>query len=245
MTPPDDDRGMKRRMTEREQDALLRGPLAGFVAEVESLAAELPVPSPALYAMISEGLEPDPALAPVLPRVRRSRAWLVPVPVTALVLAGTVGAASADALPAPAQRVVSDTVASFTPIHLPKPAAKHTQRPTPVETPTAPVVAATAEPSEDPKPTHTPQGDEHRQRPSTHATEHGHSDGSGRGHGHAATPSPSARRDEHSGDNGERSTDHGDDNGGTGVNGDGLNGHGHRQGRNGLGLATNRGQATR
>lgn len=224
---------MNRRLTEREQDALLRGPLAGFVTEVESLAAELPVPSPALYAMISEGLEPDPTLVPILPPVRRSRAWLVPVPLTALVLAGTVGAASANALPAPAQRVVSDTVAAFTPIHLPKPAAK--PRPTPAVVPTtAPVAPATAAPSEDPKPTHTPQGDEHRHRPSARPTEHGHSDEGGRGSRHAATPSPSAHADEHGDGNSDGNSDRNSGiNGvvGTGVNGDGLNGNGHRQGR--------------
>ena len=116
-----DDRHVARRMSEREMDALLRGPLAGFVADVEALAGPAPTPSAALAALLDEGLVPDPTLVPTLPRVPRRRAWLVPVPL-AVLLAGTLGAASANALPAPAQRIVSDTVSSFTPIHLPKPA---------------------------------------------------------------------------------------------------------------------------
>lgn len=179
MTGSSDHPGMKRRMSEREMDALLRGPLADVVAEITALGAEVPPPSPALYALLQEGVEPDPAMVPTLPRVPRSRARLVPVPLAALVIAGTVGAASANALPAPAQRVVSDTVATLTPIHLPRPAAK--PRPTPVVTPTEQperaVPTETGRPTSLPQPALSHRAPEATDHPEPHAT------GSHRGRG--------------------------------------------------------------
>jgi len=209
-----DDRDMKRRMSEREQDALLRGPLAGFVSELESLASDVPAPSPALYALLQEGLEPDPAMVPALPRVRHRRAWLVPVPLTALVLAGTVGAASADVLPDSAQRVVSDTVASFTPIHFPKPAAKQHHKPvvTPTEDPETAVPRATGRPTSLPEPALSHRAPEATAHPTPHST------GSHRGRPEephrgrpslTPSPAPEATDNEHrNGLNGNRE-DHG------------------------------------
>lgn len=140
MITPDDDSDVLRRMTDREMDALLRGPLAGFVSDLEALATAVPAPSAALAELLEQGLVPDTTLTPALPR-RPRRAWLVAVPVAALVLGGTVGAASANVLPDEAQRAVSDVVSSITPIHLPRPVDK--PRPT---------VAPTDRPSEDPVP---------------------------------------------------------------------------------------------
>ncbi|MCU1601366.1 MAG: hypothetical protein JWO22_2075, partial [Frankiales bacterium] len=133
MTPSDDDRHVKRPLSDRDADALLRGPeLAGFVADLQAMATEIPAASPSLASMLADGLVPDATATAVLPVVRARKRWLVALPLTGLILAGTLGAASANVLPDGAQKVVSDTVSSITPIHLPKPALK--AKPTPEPT---------------------------------------------------------------------------------------------------------------
>ncbi len=153
MTGFDDDEGVRRPLSDREADALLRGPeLAGLVSDLQAMATQAPQPSPALAAVLAAGIVPDATATAVLPRLVRRRRWLVALPITGAVLGGTLGAASANVLPDGAQRVVSDTVSSITPIRLPKP-----DEPKPAPEPTARLApAATAEPSEDPKPSPHP-----------------------------------------------------------------------------------------
>jgi hypothetical protein len=142
VTGHDDDQNVRRprsedRLVDRDADALLRGlavtgedGLTAFVSELQSLADQpAPAPSRALAAMLEDGLVPDTTLPPVVFPVRRKRRWLVSIPLAFVVVGGTVGAASANALPDQAQRLVSDTVSSITPIHLPKPA--HRRAPAP------------------------------------------------------------------------------------------------------------------
>ncbi|MFN2539326.1 MAG: hypothetical protein ABR549_14425 [Mycobacteriales bacterium] len=141
MTTHSDDEDMTQPLDERAIDALLSGRqvegeelLSAVVAELLALTAA-PVPSPALAAVLRDGLTPDATSVPGLPRMRRGRR-LLPLPLaagTALAVCGVFGAASANALPAPAQRIVSDTVSSLIPVHLPKPASHPT--PTPSESP--------------------------------------------------------------------------------------------------------------
>jgi hypothetical protein len=152
VTDHDDDQNVRvPRFDDRDADALLRGlavtgedGLTGFVSELQSLADQpVPAPSRALAAMLEDGLVPDTTLPPVLFPVRRKRRWLVSIPLAFVVVAGTVGAASANALPDQAQRLVSDTVSSITPIHLPKPA--HRRAPAPARG-HAPTPAGSAQP---------------------------------------------------------------------------------------------------
>jgi hypothetical protein len=98
----------------REAETMLR-------KQLEALVTSSPAPSPALAELLSTGVVPEVPTA--LPR-RRKRRWLLALPLTVAVLGGTVGAASANVLPAPVQGVVSDTVGTFTPLHLPKKAHK-------------------------------------------------------------------------------------------------------------------------
>jgi uncharacterized membrane protein YgcG len=145
---------------DRDADALLRGlavtgeeALTAFVSELQSLADQpAPAPSSALAAMLEDGLVPDTTLPPVVFPVRRKRRWLVSIPLAFAVVGGTVGAASANALPDQAQRLVSDTVSSIIPVHLPKPATEPHPR-------TPGKLTPTATPTEDqtPEPTETPR----------------------------------------------------------------------------------------
>jgi hypothetical protein len=200
--PRDDDRDVRRPLSDRDADAVLRGHavageegLTSFVSDLQSLADDAaPAPSAALAAMFDGGLVPDLTASPTLPPAPRRRWWLVPIPLTVVLVGATMGAAGANALPGPAQRVVSDTVASISPIHLPKPkvhpAPKAKPSPTPAVAPGHnPVVV---------HPTERP----HRVTPKPvnpkHSDDHGHGDGgSNSGRGPQASPTP--QRDNHVG----------------------------------------------
>jgi hypothetical protein len=181
VTPRDDDRDVRRPLSDRDADALLRGRavageegLTSFVSDLQSLSDDAaPAPSAALAAIFEGGLVPDLTASPSLPPAPRRRWWLVPVPLAVVLVGATMGAAGANALPGPAQRVVSDTVSSITPIHLPKPKAQPKPAPTPRQTPSqapAAVVHESADPQQRPTPEPTP---------SDHDRRHGGSDGGG------------------------------------------------------------------
>jgi hypothetical protein len=151
VTRDSDHLDMSQHFDERATDALLAGrnvpgeeALSAFVAEMLAVAnGAAPTPSVALADLLEHGLVPDTAQLPTLLTPARRR-WLLPIPLAAAALAaaaGVFGAATANALPAPAQRIVSDTVDTLTPLHLPKPASK----PKPAVSPTP-----ESEPSEDP-----------------------------------------------------------------------------------------------
>jgi hypothetical protein len=174
VTGHDDDQNVRvPRFDDRDADALLRGlavtgedGLTAFVSELQSLADQpVPAPSRALAAMLEDGLVPDTTLPPVVFPVRRKRRWLVSIPLAFVVVGGTVGAASANALPDQAQRLVSDTVSSITPIHLPKPAHRRAPAPARGHAPTPAVSAQPAVPEQhgsdrpgSPRPSASPQG---------------------------------------------------------------------------------------
>ncbi|MCW2706355.1 MAG: hypothetical protein JWM22_197 [Frankiales bacterium] len=178
MTGHDDDQNVRvprfeDRLVDRDADALLRGlavtgedGLTAFVSELQSLADQpVPAPSRALAALLEDGLVPDTTLLPVLFPVRRKRRWLVSIPLAFVVVGGTVGAASANALPDQAQRLVSDTVSSITPIHLPKPAHRRAPAPARGHAPTPAVSAQPVVPEQhgsdrpgSPRPSASPHG---------------------------------------------------------------------------------------
>jgi hypothetical protein len=229
VTPRDDDRDVRRPLSDRDADALLRGRavageegLTSFVSDLQSLTDDAaPAPSAALAAIFDGGLVPDLTASPSLPPAPRRRWWLVPVPLAVVLVGATMGAAGANALPGPAQRVVSDTVSSITPIHLPKPKAHPKPAPTPRHTPSqapAAVVHESADPQQ--RPTPDPTSSDHNGR-------HGHgSDGGGRsdgirpstppgqddGHG---KPSPTSRpvEGDHSSEPSSHPSDSGDSSG--------------------------------
>jgi hypothetical protein len=169
---------MSQPFDERAADALLAGrdvpgeeALSAFVAELLAVTeGPAPTPSAALADLLEHGLEPDTAQLPTLLTPARRR-WLLPIPLAAATLAaagGLFGAATANALPAPAQRIVSDTVGTLTPLHLPKPASKPKPAVSPApesepsEDPTHPTYQQPTEPADSPEPAETserPGGD--------------------------------------------------------------------------------------
>jgi uncharacterized membrane protein YgcG len=249
VTHHDDHQGVRRpRPQDRDADALLRGlavtgeeAITAFVTDLQNLADQpAPAPSRALAAMLEGGFVPDATLPPITFPVRRKSRWLVSVPLAFAVVGGTVGAASANVLPDPAQRLVSDTVSSITPIHLPKPATKPHPRspgkPTPTATPTE---GQTPEPTETPRspqlvgddggPTSRPSqsGADNRDghggdtgtrggdRPQPSATPRQETDGQDGG-GPSPEPTPTSSRgdDGHDGSNGSSSREGGGSEGG-------------------------------
>lgn len=169
MSTDSDDQDMSQPLDERATDALLAGrsvpgesALSALVADVLALLdAPAPVPSAALAELLVDGLVPDTALLPTLPRQAR-RPRLLPIPLAAGALAvagGLFGAATANALPPPAQRIVSDTVGTLTPLHLPRPASKPKPavRPAPGSEPSEDPTHATYEPTEPTEPSESPE----------------------------------------------------------------------------------------
>jgi len=172
-TPP-------RRLDDRTVEALLAGrapldarpDLQPLADALTLLAAQRPATAPAserLERMLTEGVHPVTAplrTGPVLPEVRRTTHWragLATLAALATVSAGLVGAASANALPAPAQRAVAYVVEALSPLTLPvpkkdAPTAPATRAPKASPRPTdrpAPTAAATASPR--PKPAPSPR----------------------------------------------------------------------------------------
>lgn len=233
MTPRDDDRNVRRPLSDRDADALVRGRvvageegLSSFVSDVQSLTGDAaPAPSAALAAMLDGGLVPDLTAIPSLPPAPRRRWWLVPVPLAVVLVGATMGAAGANALPGPAQRVVSDTVSSITPIHLPKPAVhpkpSQTPRHAPNQAPAA-VVHESADPQQ--RPTPDPTASDRDGQHGGGGDGGGHSDGRsdgvrpsippGQDDGHGK-PAPTSRpvEGEHSSEPSSRPSDSGDSSG--------------------------------
>lgn len=118
-----------RGLSEADADALLSGRAAtgpgdlgeiiGLMRTASALAA--PAPNAALSAVLNEGFDPLPvASAPAASRWGR---WSVRVAAaTAAGLSVTLGAATANALPAPVQTAVAHLVEVVTPLELPRPA---------------------------------------------------------------------------------------------------------------------------
>lgn len=159
MRPSDDDSTVtpRRRLSDRTADRLVRGfavpeepALTELVTAMSALVPEEPpAPSPRLAALLEQGppattvgLVPQYARAP-RPGLLLRRLTLAATAALGLVLA----AASTNALPDPAQEVVSDVVGFVTPLDLPKPRAP---RPAP-STPSTPTTAPTAVPGSTPQ----------------------------------------------------------------------------------------------
>jgi hypothetical protein len=143
VSPSRDDEGMTGPMDDRAADALLGGrtvegepELTGFVADLGALAEALPTPSPALAALLEDGIVhgPLPVAAPAA--VRRSwfaaPLWARGALVGAMALAAVLSAAAGDLLPGRAQDAVADVVGWVTPVDLPR-----SDDPLPVPSPSA------------------------------------------------------------------------------------------------------------
>ena len=126
--------------------------LAAAFAAVRALGAgPAPAPSVALAAVFSGGLTPA-AAQPPRPRNRRRVAGTIAAAL-ALMSGSLVGAATANALPPAAQRVVSAVVQRLTPLHLPDP---EPDEPTAPRSPAAPALRPSAAPALRPAPAPTP-----------------------------------------------------------------------------------------
>jgi hypothetical protein len=127
----------RRRLDDRAAEALLSGRavddeagLSAFVAGAQAMvAATAPAPSPELAHLLEHGVAAG-AVAPaaVLPRRRVSlsavphgRVGLALGSALVVAIAGVLGAAAANTLPARAQTAVADVVGWVTPLHLPRP----------------------------------------------------------------------------------------------------------------------------
>ena len=162
-----------RSLDDRTVEALLAGrttnrPELQPLAEVLTLmSAQRPAQAPAserLERMFAEGVHPITVplkTAPAPASRRTARASLAALAAVATVAAGLVGAASANALPAPAQRAVAYVIAALSPLTVPQPAD---DTPAPTPTPTATHRATTA-PTPAPRPTRSPAASP---RPSLH-----------------------------------------------------------------------------
>jgi hypothetical protein len=239
-----DDQGVKRPLPDRDADALLRGrpvegepALSGFVSELMA-RQETPVPNAALSALLEGGLVPD--TSPVVMPTRR-RSWRLPAQIAlggVASLSLVFGAASANALPAPAQAAVADVVEAVTPLHVPRPAAKPT--PKPVVTP-SPRPTATRAPNATPTDDRSGRGSRPSSTPSPHGSGNaGHggqtsggngkgTDGHASGSGSGSTGSPSSGGNRGSG-TGSSGSGSGSAGPGTGGSGSGSSGSGDRDG---------------
>ena len=138
--------------------------------------ANAPPPSTELAAFLATGFVPAPgALSTGVAAQASRRRWRVRTAAAlAVVLASLLGAASANALPAPVQGAVAEAVAAFTPFVLPRPAPDDQQAPAPVlPSPSAgpdrvrlgpddTVPSTVPRPTSDPRPVGTEQDDEDR-----------------------------------------------------------------------------------
>jgi hypothetical protein len=119
-------------------DALADPALAALLAELEAVASAPPPPIGSELAAVLGGAVP---LAPGRPGRRHAASFAVIALLSGGVVAGGVGAAAADELPAPVQRVVSRVVSTLTPFEVPHPdhAPRHHDDPGPSR-PSTPVV---------------------------------------------------------------------------------------------------------
>lgn len=159
MSRSDDDRSVtpRRRLSDRTADRLVRGfpvpeerELTELVTALTALVPEEPpAPSQRLAALLEQG--PPASTVGVVPNyapARRRGLLLRRLTLAATAALGLVlAAASTNALPDPAQEVVSDVVGFVTPLDLPKP---QPPRPTP-STPSTPTTAPSAVPGSTPQ----------------------------------------------------------------------------------------------
>ncbi len=172
MSPFGDDEGVdpRRALDDRAVEALLTGhPVEGHEDLQELLGAfraatpaQAPTPSPALTALLSDGL-PAPAVGPATaggPATApgRTRRRLIAVPAAlALAVTGSVGlfagAAAANQLPARVQTAVADVVESVTSLQVPRPAARpqDPKRTTPAREDASPSESSSRRPSPRPE----------------------------------------------------------------------------------------------
>lgn len=148
-------------LPERDLEALLRGePVIGeraLSSFLDALRATAEEPAPAPSAELAALLETDE-----LTRRRRSR-WLLAAPLAVAMVGGTVGAAAANVLPAPVQRVVEHTVPGLT----------HT-RPRPAPPAVTPTVTPAHAPAPlPPLPSLPPTAQAPQHRPTAHPTAQG------------------------------------------------------------------------
>lgn len=129
-------------LSKSDADALLAGRVLPTHEDLNSVlsllrtavAAPAPPPSAALAAVLRDGLVMEPAAAPAsVGHWRSARAAAAAV---AAALITTLGAATANALPAPLQHSVADAVSALTPFELPRSDLPATTTPTPGEQPT-------------------------------------------------------------------------------------------------------------
>ncbi|WP_439936583.1 hypothetical protein ACS3YM_11555 [Nocardia sp. N13] len=99
-------------------DAFADPALAGLLAELRAVADQ---PAPAAGAELTALLAGAAPITPARARRSRTASAVVIGLVSSGVLAGGVGAAAADQLPAPVQRVVSRVVDTLTPFEVPHP----------------------------------------------------------------------------------------------------------------------------
>jgi hypothetical protein len=148
-----------RRLDDPTVEALLRGrppidrpelrPLTDALSEITALRPARAPASARLERMFDEGVHPITvplAAAEVVSAPRHATPWragLATMAALITVAAGLVGAASANALPAPAQRAVAYVVEALTPLSVPTP---HDGQPS-VTTPTRAPLPSTATPS--------------------------------------------------------------------------------------------------
>lgn len=117
-------------LSEADADALLSGralpghdDLCDVIGMMQAAAAvPAPTPTPALAAVLDDGFDPLPVVSAA--SVGRCRRWSARIAVaTAVVVTATLGAATANALPAPLQTAVANVVGAVTPWQLPRPPA--------------------------------------------------------------------------------------------------------------------------
>lgn len=117
-------------LSEADADALLSGrAVAGHdelreIVGLMIMASAVPSPTPnaALAAMLDTGLAPLPVHS--AQRGSRWHRWSARIAVaTAVTMTATLGAATANALPAPIQTAVANIVGAVTPLQLPRPPA--------------------------------------------------------------------------------------------------------------------------
>lgn len=143
-------------LSEAEADALLAGRAAGQhgdLLEIVGLmrsAATVPAPPPtaALAAVLDVGFAPLTVASP--PRASHWARWSVRITAaTAAAAAVTLGAATANALPAPVQTVVAAVVGALTPLELPRPPAPGEDSGRPQERPAGVLDPESDEPAAD------------------------------------------------------------------------------------------------
>jgi hypothetical protein len=143
---------------------------ASLLADLDAVADAPPPPIGDALAAVLDGTVPIPST-----RQRRSRVASIAAVglLSGGVLAGGVGAAAADELPAPVQRVVARVISTLTPFEVPHPDRSPTRRDhgsQPPDQPAQPTRPAPVVPDED-------RDDDTEELPATRPGDHGETDG--------------------------------------------------------------------